>query len=394
MKRFFLTFGAALIALPTLAWGPVAQKTVNQLAIYGLPAPMQPFYYHQRQALVDRALEPDTRLTTDPREAPRHYIDIDYFGLNVFSAMPKEWEAAAAKYSADTLYSHGIGPWAILESFENLKQAFRDAAPDDITKYSIELANYVGDLSLPLHTSEKFDPGLGGLTGLWETKLVEKNLSRFKLYDGDAKPLKPAEVAPFVWALVRQSYTLTDPATELEADVSRELGPKEKYTYTYRLGKAQKQYSDKFAEAYFQKVGGMVAGRLKASSDAVAVLWATAWDEAGKPNLTKMLSEPIPKDEKNQLAADLKSRKDFKLVPDGRLLALKASASAAPKIKPGQEAPEAQPLAPADSAAPATEPKVKIKEKKKKKDKDKEQAAEGEPTTEPANPNFSPSDKP
>ena len=73
---------------------------------------MQPFYYHFRQQLVDRALEPDERIGKDPREASRHHIDLERLTLPVFLSMPMNWEAAAGKYSADSLYKFGIGPWA------------------------------------------------------------------------------------------------------------------------------------------------------------------------------------------------------------------------------------------------------------------------------------------
>ena len=66
--------------------------------------------------------------------------------------------------------------------------------------------------------------------------------------------------------------------------------------------------------------GGMMAARLKSSSEATAILWYSAWDAAGKPNLQKMVGEDFPKEEKADLARDLKLRKEFKLVPEGRLL--------------------------------------------------------------------------
>ncbi len=388
MKRLTLALalvGASVFPQRAAAWGPIAQKSVNQLAIYGLPSGMQPFYYHFRQALVDRAMEPDARIGTDPHEAARHHIDIERVGLPVFMSMPMDWEAAAGKYSADSLYKVGIGPWATVTAYEHLVEAFKAGSPDDIVKYSIEVANYVGDMSVPLHTNERYDPAVGSLNGLFEGKLVERNLSKFKLYDGDAKAMKPEQVGPLVWTIVKESYTLADPVWDLETDLSKDFTAKDKYAFTYKLGKATRGYSDKFADAYFDKVGGMVAGRLKSSSEATAILWYTAWDAAGKPNLAKMVGEEFSKEEKAELTRDLKLRKEFKLVPEGRLLALAKPAEAPKAPRPGQEAEEVKPAeaAPASSFEEGQEnPEGKGKDKKKKKEKTKRTAGDDKPADE------------
>ncbi len=382
MFRAFLplaVLAASLLPLRAAAWGPVAQKAVNQLAIYGLPSGMQPFYYHFRQELVDRALEPDARVGKDPREASRHHIDLERLTLPVFLSMPMDWEAAAGKYSADSLYKVGIGPWATLVAYEHLIEAFKEGSPDNIVKYSIEVASYVGDMSAPLHTNERYSPDPGSLTGLFEGKLVERNLDKFKLYDGEAKSMKPEMAGPFVWSIVKESYGLADPVWDLETEVSKDFTVKDKFTYTYKLGKATRTYSDKFADAYFAQVGGIVAGRLRSSSEATAMLWYSAWEAAGKPNLTKMTGEEFPKEEKAELARDLKLRKDFKLVPEGRLLAL-AKPTEGPKApKPGQEAETAPAAAPTKSAfdeGVEGESKGDDKGKKKKKEKAKRTAGD------------------
>ncbi len=374
MNRFLVLVSAVTVSLlpqRATAWGPVAQKTVNQLAIYGLPAGMQPFYYHFRQQIVDRALEPDTRVVKDPHEAARHHIDIERVTLPVFLSMPMEWEAAAGKYSADSLYRIGIAPWATLTAYEHLIEAFKEGSPDNVLKYSIEVANYVGDLHVPLHTNERYSAEPGSLTGLLEGKLIERNLSKFKLYDGEAQPLKPELAGPLVWSVVKESYGLADPIWDLENDVSKEFTPKDKFTYTYKLGKATRAYSDRFADAYFDKVGGIMAARLKSSSEATAMLWYSAWDAAGKPNLQKMVGEDFPKEEKGELASDLKLRKEFKLVPAGRLLALAKPADVPKPATPGQEAdkPAAEPTKSAFDSGTEAKPADEGKGKKKKKAK-------------------------
>lgn len=366
MKRLLTAalFCAALVPHPAAAWGPVGQKAINQLAIYGLPSGMQAFYYHHRQQLADRALEPDA--SQDPHEPARHHIDVESIGLPMFRQMPMTWEAAAGKYSADSLYKVGIGPWAVTEAYEHLTQAFRAANADDILKYSIELANYTGDMNVPLHTNDRYDLRVGSLTDMWENKLVERNLGRFKLYDGDAKGLKDAQVGPYVWDMVANAYKLGPPTWDLEIETSKTIPPKEKWIFTYRLGKATRLYSDKFVDAYFDQVGGMVSAQLKLSAEAVATLWVTAWEVGGKPNLLKLLPEAPSKEEKKMLSDDLKLRKDFLLVKENRLLATQKGPEAPKPLKPGEEAPEAKP-ATDSTATPGFFNQEAGKGKKKKK---------------------------
>lgn len=324
-------------------------------------------------------MEPELSRRQDPHLSERHYINIDYYGLRGFMSMPQQWEAAAGKFSADSLYEHGIAPWAAVEAYENLVTAFASGVPEDIVTRSVELSSIVGELNVPLHLSNHYDPSPISLTTLWESRMVDGNIGRFKLYDGEAKALKKDQVGPFVWSLVGIAYKLADPVVELENDATREMGLKDKFTFTYRLGKATRQYSDKFAALYFQKVGGMVSAQLKTSADAVATLWLTAWEQGGKPNLTKILAEAPSKEDKAQLAEDLKLRQEFKLVSAGRLLALAKPAAAV-----GGEA-GSKPAA--DSAA-APAPKSKKEKRNKKADK----AEKGE-ATEPENGNFMPSGK-
>ena len=395
MYRIILSvalLGAVLLPQRAAAWGPVAQKTINQLAIYGLPSGMQPFYYHFRQELVDRALDPDANIGKDPREAARHHIDIERITLPVFLSMPMDWEAAAGKYSADTLYRYGMGPWATLTAYESLVAAFVEGSPENILKHSIEVANYIGNLSVPLHTNERYSLDPSSLNGLFAGKLVERNIGKFRLYDGEAKGIKREQVGQLVWSTVKESYALSDPIWDLEVETSKGFTPKDKYSFTYKLGKATRSYSDKFADAYFEKVGGIVASRLKWSTEATALLWYSAWEAAGKPNLQRMTGEEFPKEEKAELARDQKLRKAFKLVPEGRLLAL-AKPEEVLKLKPGQEAPQAPttPTEPAKSAFDdgTTDPADAGKGKKKKKDKPKRTAGDDSPADE-KNPDQTP----
>ncbi len=94
---FFLAAGTTCFG-----WGFFGHRTIAQLSVYTLPASMQTFYFHHMKLLVRLSTAPDERRDVDPKEASKHYIDMDHFGDNPFGAMPKAWEKAEAKFTADS----------------------------------------------------------------------------------------------------------------------------------------------------------------------------------------------------------------------------------------------------------------------------------------------------
>ena len=174
MKKLFITLTLVLV-LPVLSngWGFFAHKTIAQVAIYTLPSSMQAFYFRHMEQLVKLSIAPDERRETDDAEAPRHFIDMDHFGDDPFNDMPKAWDAATAKYTADTLRKYGTVPWTVLEVKEKLTEAFRQRDTTAIIALSADLCHYVADAYVPLHTTVNYDGQLSNQTGmhsLWEVE--------------------------------------------------------------------------------------------------------------------------------------------------------------------------------------------------------------------------------
>ena len=57
------------------SWGFLVHRTVNQLAIYNLPAPLQGYFHNEMTYLVENAPRPDIRRNTDKTEDTKHFID-------------------------------------------------------------------------------------------------------------------------------------------------------------------------------------------------------------------------------------------------------------------------------------------------------------------------------
>jgi len=372
--RLALVVGGLLAgsARPALAWGVLGHRVVTQVAVYGLPAPMQAFYYRHLPALVRQSTAPDERRAQDPAEALRHVIYLDHYAeRNPFAKIPRGFDEAATKFSADTLAKYGTLPWAVLDTQEKLVAAFRARDTLDIVRLSAELSFYAADACVPLRTTLNYDgqlTGQAGLLGLWETQLPERFLDKYKLFGPGARELPDPAAA--VWAVLQSSYGFLTATYDLETKVAKGFTPRTKYAFAHRYGRTERRYADAFADAYEEQVGGMVAFRLKEAAPLVASLWLTAWTQAGKPDLgALMLPARLGKDEKERLTTELKAWKANTLAQDRLLLAQQKQAVAAETddIEAAEADAPATPAAPASSGAvgggvaPAAAAKVKVK---------------------------------
>lgn len=301
------------------SWGFLVHRTVNQLAIYSLPAPLQAYFHADMKYLVENAPRPDIRRNTDKTEDTKHFIDLEMFGPNAVNDMPMEWEAAVKKYGKDSLIKYGWGPYNAMMQFEHLTQAFKSKNKDSILFYAADLGHYIGDLHVPLHTTTNYDgqlTGQKGLHGLWESYIPELSINQYELYNKHkAVYLKhPAEA---LWKDIRHANALLPEMFAKEKTLTAKFTPDTKYKVQMKYGKEAKVYTKEFAEAYALELGPTINAQLIASSNMIADLWYTAWVNAGKPNFdgSRTMS--------SALETELKSYKSNELIKNDLLLSKK-----------------------------------------------------------------------
>jgi hypothetical protein len=264
MPKFpgFVRIAAALALVPVLtvqpafAWGTDGHMLINRLAGQTLPADMPAFLHTPAaiDALEYYGPEPDRwRSPAEPElnaaQAPEHFIDLEYADL--IGPLPRRrydyvraLAAAQAKHpelaSVLTPEKVGLQPYVTTEVYERLESAFRDyralvAAHKDTKPSECEitflagwLGHYVGDGSMPLHTSIQYNgwtgPNPNGYTtehhihALFESEFVHANVKM-----GDVAPLveasKPAvlgDVFNDYLAYLRHSNTLVEQTYQLE----------------------------------------------------------------------------------------------------------------------------------------------------------------------------------
>ncbi len=321
-KRVFLTLPLLLCSLLGFGWGFFGHKIVHQLAIYGLPRQMQPFYYRHQETLVEDSVRPDQRRNQDPQEGPRHFIDLDVYGDGANDQLPEGWEEAVKTHSADTLRKYGIVPWHVVRLKGRLTEAFRTRNVDSILFYSADLGHYVADAHVPLHTSVNYDGQLTGQRGihsLWETKLPESFIQNYRLYSGKATYLPDPQGA--IWQVVRSTFSLLEPTLLQEQEASQAFSPAEKYVQVEVRGQTRQYYADAFAAEYQKRMGDMVEKQMQASAQMVASFWYTCWVDAGKPDLNQLLASPLTKQEKRALRKEKAAWRKNELVQKEMLLA-------------------------------------------------------------------------
>jgi hypothetical protein len=363
MKKPFILLLCLGLLLPFTSpgWGFLAHRTIAQISVYALPANLQSFYFRHLKEIVKLSTAPDERRDSDPKEATKHFIDIDHYGDDPFGLMPKTWDKAEAKYTADTLRKYGTVPWEIMDVKENLTAAFKARDTVAIVRLSADLCHYVADAFVPLHTTINYDGQLSnqqGLHSLWESKLPERHIAEYKLNSEAGSYLKDPQAE--IWQVLQRTYGFLGATFDLEEKVTRGFKPETKYVYSHKYGKTRRSYSDAFADAYHKEVGGMVAYQLKQAPTFVASMWLTAWRDAGSPNLTEMLASKPGKEEKELLSSQLKVWKSNELVPQQLLLALnkQEAAAQADQINSAVDAPAPvlETTSPTEAVAPSTSP--------------------------------------
>ena len=124
--RFIIVICPLLIAnFPSYCWGFYAHQKINYYAVFLLPPEMMVLYKPNISFLSEHAIDPDKRRYAVPDEGPRHYIDIDHYGVYPYAALPRKWKDAVEKFGEDSLKQHGIVPWHVQTMLHRLTDAFK-----------------------------------------------------------------------------------------------------------------------------------------------------------------------------------------------------------------------------------------------------------------------------
>lgn len=313
MRRFKLIL--LLLFLPNsavLSWGFFAHKQINKHAVFTLPPAMFSFYKKHIQFITENAVNPDKRCYAVEGEAPRHYIDLEYYGDSVsWKEHLQYWSQAVEEHTKEVLMQHGILPWHIYRMKHALTEAFRRKDGNRILRLSADIGHYIADANVPLHTSENYNGQFTdqeGIHGLWETRLPELFLDSYDFFIGRAEYVdNPQQHA---WKAIITAHKAVGSVLSLEKKLSEYFPATKKYSFEQRGSTLQKVYSIAYAQAYHNILDGQVERQMRASVKMVGDFWLTCWVDAGQPDLDALLQLPLPED---QLQEDFSKNKKLKV---------------------------------------------------------------------------------
>ena len=307
------------------SWGFLVHRTIHQLAVYELPKQMRPFFYKNMKYLVDNAGRPDQRRNDDPTEATKHFIDLEAYGDSAAWKMPLNWEDAVKIYTKDSLLKYGYVPYHIITMKNKLTDAFRSGNKDSILFYATDMAHYIGDANVPLHTSLNYDGQLTnqhGLHSLWESMIPEIQIEHYNLYSRH-KARYLVYPSKTVWDCIIQANKLLPEVFSKEIEASKGFTDSTKFRIQIRRGKEVKSYTSEFAKAYNKLLGSTINDQLLHSASMIADFWYTAWVDAGKPELTHLLALPFEKKDKVACKEEFKAWRKNELIEKKLLLSRK-----------------------------------------------------------------------
>ncbi|MGH2645327.1 MAG: zinc dependent phospholipase C family protein, partial [Chitinophagaceae bacterium] len=274
-------------------WG---HQHINRAAVFALPMPMRAFFFDHIDFITIEASIPDVRKygINDKNEPPRHFIDLEAYGDHPFEVLPETWDSAKAKFGEKILIKNGILPWYIPEMVDKLTKAFKSHDKVSILFYAADLAHYVGDAYVPLHTSLNYNGQLTGQKGvhaLWESLIPELFGMNYNLHTKSA--VYRNDPVQYTWGIIHESHALVPMVLSTEKKLL-DTWPQDSIYETNSKGKIlenkyhEKRFTNAFAKAYSDAMHGMEEKQMQLAIQSVADYWYTAWVNAGKPDLGKL----------------------------------------------------------------------------------------------------------
>ena len=320
-KTRFVSFILCVIsAAPALiSWGTFGHERINHAAVLALPAPLQSFFYNHIDFVTEESTVPDLRKYTlnDKAEGPRHYIDLENFG--VLDSLPKTDEELRKKYDDKFLSKNGTLPWYLATMMEKLTKAFKEKRKTEILFLAADLGHYIGDAHMPLHTSDNHDgqkTDQKGIHAFWESQLPELFANTYSFKPAEVKYMN--DIQKEIWSIVFTSHKLVDTLLLADKKLKESFSP-DKIYQADATGKVLKNkfnqpvHTLEYATKYHEALGGMVQKQMTNAIHATANFWYTAWVNAGKPDLSDLDTRELTKRNAELLKKEAKLWKEGKL---------------------------------------------------------------------------------
>jgi S1/P1 Nuclease len=274
MKNYFnFKFLLIILLLPIgfiYSWGEKGHAVINAKAVALLPQEMDSFKIW-KDYLAEHASDADIRRKTDKTEAPRHYIDIDFYKEFLSGKMVENKDELISKYGDSTVTAKGILPWATLQTLNNLTEAFKEKNRDKILIYAADLGHYVADGHQPMHTTENYNGQLTGQKGVhfrYEVTMVDKHINTLEQITDSSNVDYISTPLNFIFNYISNANSVNVVLLDADKLAHEEAGSTE---------------SDDYYRIFWFRTGYVTKMQFKTAEEDLASLLYTAWVNAGKP---------------------------------------------------------------------------------------------------------------
>ena len=280
---FLVLIGLGILFSAHAPWGFYGHRKITRLAITTLPSELMIFYKKNSEIIIEKSVAPDQRRYVIEAEGPLHFIDLDDY--DHLDSIPKYWSKAVERYGEAFLESHGHGPWYTYYTYQKLVKAYASKDYDAIIRTSCDLAHYIADANVPLHTTSNYNgqfTGQEGIHGFWETRLPQLFSDNYDFLVGRAEYVADPQGA--IWDAVFDANALVDSVFIVEKLATVSVGEDKKFAYEDSRNRTIRVYSEKYATEYHRTLP-VVEQQMQRSIKMIGDFWYTAWIEAGQPVL-------------------------------------------------------------------------------------------------------------
>ena len=178
MNNKHITFFLLLVSIIFIyGWGANGHKIINRRSTFSFPSPMT--FLNWADSLAAHSSDADYRRSSDPNEAPRHYIDIDdYPEFIATGRIPQDLDSLIAIHGSTFVYDKGILPFSIMATADSIKKYFQLQNYQKAMLHSADLGHYVGDGHNALHITRNYNGQHTNQTGVhsrYETQLINRD---------------------------------------------------------------------------------------------------------------------------------------------------------------------------------------------------------------------------
>ena len=235
-----------------------------------LPVEMKAFSAW-KDYMGEHSSDADIRRRTDKTEAPKHFIDIDFYKEFLEGNMIENEDSLVAIYGRDTVEKIGVLPWATIRTYKNLVAAFKEKNRDRALIYAADLGHYVADGHQPMHTVVNYNGQLTNQKGVharYESDMINRHESELEnsLDEGNVSDVK--DPLKFIFNYIAGTNSVAEVLFAADKLAAREAGNTDSDEY-YRIMWFRTKY---ITEVQFEK----------AEEDLASLIYS-AWVEAGKP---------------------------------------------------------------------------------------------------------------